>query len=122
MFYKLKKLVIFFLLGFSFCGCAEKEDDNKKELVSLFFDIHLADAFLHQNTEPNDTVFSKMYYDEMLKKHNLTRTEFTQLLNRESKKLEKMEEVYVMVLDSLSTYKAELMRKDTSINVIKTGN
>ncbi len=104
----LRKLLIFsvlFLIAFSCSKKKEKDVIPEKEMINILIDIHIADAILNKLSlfdrklsEPE----SLSYYNQVFKKHKITREQFYRSFKYYMNDLDRFVQMYKVVKDSLS--------------------
>lgn len=89
------------------CSLFSNKPDNlidKEKLVDVLVDVHMADAVVAvKGLRINrDSVLISLYYDDVMKKHNITRKQFDITIEYYSKHAEKYDKIYDEVLEILS--------------------
>jgi hypothetical protein len=112
----LGKGFLFLIIFFSISSCSEKTARKEPahlippdSLVVILADLHLADAFLNFNINTKTPYDPKNFYDKVLEKHKTDRIQFSETITYYSAEPEKLDSLYDLVLNNLSTRKAELM-------------
>lgn len=116
----MKNLLALFCWLIFFASCSNKDVPenliNKKDIVNVLIDMHLADASLdHVYNSDSMLIFAKSKYNYIFEKYNIDSVAFTQSLNYYSKNSEKFAGIYKNVLDSL-----ERMNKSEIAKIYRT--
>jgi len=107
--------VFILLLGllFSSCSFLDKKHDKiigKDEFVGILVDLHLADATLVVQgfNVVRDSTKIEQYYDDVLKKHHITKSQLKHSMEYYSGRTEAFDKMYDKVLDELAKRGSEL--------------
>lgn len=111
-----KYLIAIILITMYSCSWVKNKEENiieEKQFVDLLIDIHLADAVVSNEGYKliNDSVKLDLYYDYVLKKHNISRNKFKQTVIYYTKKPNEYNKIYEQVLEKLSKQEEEVKTK-----------
>lgn len=120
---KLLLLPFIILLGF----CSNRSNDgsgnmvnvlNKKEMIAVLTDIHLAEASLRvgkiQRISAADSNYQKSLYLTIFEKHDITPGEFRASLRYYTKRISELDEIYAEVITGLAEQEAQLQAQDST--------
>lgn len=94
---------------------ARKEIIKKEKFINVLVDIHLADAVLSQEGLEllNDTLKVDLYYDDILKKHNISANQLKQTIAYYTNKPSEYNKVYEQVLEIISQQEERIRNQKT---------
>lgn len=94
---------------------ARKEIIKKEKFINVLVDIHLADAVLSQEGLEllNDTLKVDLYYDDILKKHNISANQLKQTIAYYINKPSEYNKVYEQVLEIISQQEERIRNQKT---------
>lgn len=104
--------VLFFVISFLFlssCG-SDKGVISESKMADVLRDIHMTDGVLNTyryNLNRYVNVDSVYLYKSVFQKNKITRDEFIKSLQFYAKYPKRMDRIYTMVVDDLSTYQQE---------------
>lgn len=95
---------------------------KKDEFIKILVDTHVADAVLSQEGYEllNDTLKVDMYYDDILKKHNVSPKQFKQTVAYYTNKPSEYNKIYEQVLEIISEQEERTRSQDAKELEIKT--
>jgi outer membrane murein-binding lipoprotein Lpp len=111
----MKKLLLIIVAAIALASCSDNDKViSKRKMASILRDIHISDAVLNtqrytQNTFEN--LDSLYLYKDVFEKNDVSRDEFVYSLQYYSKYPRKLDEIYTMVVNDLSSQQAK-MRED----------
>ncbi len=85
---------------------------DKKSMVDVLVDIHIADAILGTSTlrVNRDSLEIESYYDDILKKHQVTQIQIDNSLKHYAKDIKEFEDIYLQVSEKLSKMESEYQK------------
>jgi hypothetical protein len=111
----MKKLLLIIVAAIAFASCSDNDKViSKRKMANILRDIHISDAVLNtqrytQNSFEN--LDSLYLYKDVFEKNDVTRDEFIYSLQYYSKYPRRLDEIYTMVVNDLSSQQAK-MRED----------
>ena len=112
----LRILFLFVSLLFFF-SCAEKKEAipdyviPEEKLIGILTDIHQAEAYLNFNSSEKTPYDPKKFYDEILKSHNVSRSDFDTSIAFYTRTPARLDTIYDKVLAKISTMKEDLSKQ-----------
>jgi response regulator RpfG family c-di-GMP phosphodiesterase len=88
---------------------------GEEKMVDVLVDIHMADATLNVANlrVVADTSIIKLYYSDVLKKHNFTQKQFDNSIKYYSSKPKDFEKIYEKVSEKLAKLESEFQEKSS---------
>jgi len=116
-----KIIILFGLIGIYFASCSKNDEEveipdhliAEDTLVKLFFDIHIADAYLANNRLPKENLSKDAFYEGIFTNYNCTREEFDSTIAFLTRNTELYASIYDKVLNEFSMFEAEIEREET---------
>jgi hypothetical protein len=111
----MKKLLLIIVAAIALASCSDNDKViSKRKMANILRDIHISDAVLNtqrytQNSFEN--LDSLYLYKDVFEKNDVTRDEFIYSLQYYSKYPRRLDEIYTMVVNDLSSQQAK-MRED----------
>ncbi len=108
------RATVFILIAMLFTSCSlfeTKEEGiiDKDKFVDVLVDIHFADAVIvvkgYRHT--NDSARIDLFYDDVLKKHNISRKELDKTIDFYVKRIDDYDNLYDQVLEKLKIMQSE---------------
>lgn len=96
--------IVFIVSSCSLLSNKPKGLINEEDLVNVLVDIHFADAVVSIKgyRVMQDSLTINLLYDDILKKHDISRKQFDQTIQYYSKNVNKYDRIYDQVLEILS--------------------
>jgi hypothetical protein len=117
-------IILFSVIVFFISACSHSKDKPvsmdkpeglipQEKMIQILTDIHIAEALIVQVQGRGQDVNSATghYYTTILKKHQITRTNFSQSIEYYSYNTKQISEIYTEVITNLSKIQAEETRK-----------
>ncbi len=114
---KITTIIIFVGISILF-GCSRSSGSqgilNKSKFVDVLVDIHMADAVLSVEGYRiySDSTKIRLYYNDVLKKHNVTQQQIENTLKYYSKNPRQFENVYKEVSEKIGKLEEEYEKKN----------
>lgn len=104
------KVRIFFLFAFillTACNSKPKPPKDvlpREKMIEVLVDFQLVEAavFQQQNYQKDVKFYTNYYYDSVLKKHKISRKQFTTSINWYKNNMQEMDDMYGEILSRLS--------------------
>jgi len=101
--------LIFLSLALFISSCSlfsnkPKDLIDEEELVNVLVDIHIADAVVSIKGYRviQDSLTISLFYDDIMKKHNISRKQFDETIKYYSENVSKYDRIYEQILEILS--------------------
>lgn len=109
---------IFFISSCTFIGGSKNKVVDDEKFIDVLVDMHFADAVLSIKgfSIKKDSATINMYYDDILKKHNISRKQFDKTLEYYSKNATEYDKIYEQVLEKLKIMSSENKEKNEKLN------
>jgi len=115
---KANRLIFYFLFLIVFVSsCSQKKESAKlkhllkeDKMVEVMVDVHIFETMVENSKMSKDSLslYAKRNYLYLFKKHDITEQEFNQTFNFYENNPEKMDDLYLKIVDELSKKEAAM--------------
>lgn len=101
--------LVLFVTSCSFFVPKEEGVIDEEKFIDVLVDIHFADAVIIVKgyRHSNDSTTIDLFYDDVLKKHNISRNALNKTINYYSKNINEYDRLYDKVLENLTKKQVE---------------